>query len=180
MFFIRLLLLFLPFTLSAKNDKESSRVYFSPEDHLADKLIAFIQEEEKTIRVAAYAFSHWKIAKALCEAKERGVDVEIIVDPFSLQFSSTLKKMAKAKIPIWIWDPAPRDKQKKQPLMHDKFCVFGDRAVWTGSFNFTYYADRSNRENALFLPNKEIAKKFYSQFDLLKASGCRPWMSPSK
>jgi phosphatidylserine/phosphatidylglycerophosphate/cardiolipin synthase-like enzyme len=176
--FFSIILLFFPFGPWQETPAKATEVYFSPQDHLADKLVSYIDQEQKTIRVAAYAFSHWKIAKALCQAKERGVDVEVIVDPFTLQFPSALKKMAKSQIPIWIWDPKPiehKNGKKKMPLMHDKFCVFEEHAVWTGSFNFTYTADSSNCENALILHNPDIAQKFKAQFQHLKESGCKAY-----
>ena len=64
------LALFSPLTAAAPAETPLE-VFFSPEDHLADQLTGLIEKEESSIKVAAYAFSHWKIAKALCEAKER-------------------------------------------------------------------------------------------------------------
>ncbi|MFI5334217.1 MAG: phospholipase D-like domain-containing protein [Chlamydiales bacterium] len=153
------------------------QVFFSPEDHLADQLIGLIEQEASSIGVAAYAFTHWKIAKALCAAKERGVNVEIIIDPFSLKFSSIIKKLAKSEIPIWVWDPT--GSSTEPALMHDKFCVFGENVVWTGSFNFTYSADHFNRENALLIKNPDMAKKFKVQFQALK-QGCKKYKEKAK
>ena len=149
-------------------------VLFSPDDHLADRLITLIEAEEKSIVIASYAFSHSLIAKALCAAKERGVQIELIVDPFSLNFSSALNKMARAGIPILVWSPPPSStKDERSSLMHDKFCIFGDKIVWTGSFNLTHKADHSNQENALIIHDKALVKKYKKQFQLLKDRGCR-------
>ena len=175
-FIVYFLALFVPLA-AAPATEVPLQVFFSPEDHLADRLISLIEKEENSIAVAAYAFSHWKIAKALCDAKERGVKVEVVVDPFSLKFSSILKKLTKSKIPIWVWDPSTSS--TGTALMHDKFCLFGESSVWTGSFNFTYYADHSNRENALFLNDAQIVKKFKAHFENLKKTGCKKYKAPS-
>ncbi len=160
---------------AAKNTEEKScEVLFSPDDHLAERLIKLIENENKIIQIATYAFSHTDIAKALCKAKKRGAQIELIVDPFSLSFSSALNKMAQADIPILVWSPPPSSvKDERSSIMHDKFCIFGDSIVWTGSFNLTHKADHSNQENALIIYDKTIVKKYKKQFQLLKDRGCR-------
>jgi phosphatidylserine/phosphatidylglycerophosphate/cardiolipin synthase-like enzyme len=177
-FRIFFLLLFSP--LCSKNIETAfetaskCEVFFSPDDHVASRLISLIDAEKESLAVAAYAFSHSKIATALCSAHARGVKVEVIVDPYSLTFSSVLKKMTKAGIPVWIWKG-----EKTAALMHDKFCLFGDRAIWTGSFNFTNRADAANQENAILIHDKEIAKKFKLQFQKIRDSGCKKFVLES-
>jgi mitochondrial cardiolipin hydrolase len=164
------LALFLSTQCFSATEPKICEAYFSPEDHLADHLVALINKEEKSIYVAAYAFSHRQIAQALCDAKERGVSVEVIVDCFTLSFPFCIKKLAKAGIPVWVWEPAKSggSRYNKAPIMHDKFCLLGDKLVWTGSFNFTYSADRTNQENALLLSDEALALKFKNQFQKLK------------
>jgi phosphatidylserine/phosphatidylglycerophosphate/cardiolipin synthase-like enzyme len=150
------------------------QLYFSPEDHLADKLIALIDQESKTIYIAVYCFTHKGIVQALIRAKERGVKVEVIVDPFTLKPGVAISQLHKAHIPVFVWNP-PASKKKRQPLMHDKFCVFGTRAVWTGSFNFTNDANLAHQENAVVIESQELAGRFQHQFHTLKHRGCKPY-----
>jgi phosphatidylserine/phosphatidylglycerophosphate/cardiolipin synthase-like enzyme len=153
-------------------------VLFSPKDHLAEELIALISKEKKSIKAAVFCLMHRGIGNALIEAHQRGVNVEIIIDPFSIRLRSVVKKIAAANIPIFIWNPptllkANGEKQKRRkPLMHDKFCVLGDQSVWTGSFNFTFEADTRNRENVVILENRSIAKLYLEEFERLKEEGC--------
>jgi phosphatidylserine/phosphatidylglycerophosphate/cardiolipin synthase-like enzyme len=167
-FIVLFALVFAP--LSAETVKEETRcqVYFSPDDHVADHLIDLIHKEEKSIEIAAYAFSHSRIATALIDAKKRGVLVEVVVDPFSLKFSSLLNRMVKVGIPVWVWKHE-QNQEKYPPIMHDKFCLFGGKSIWTGSFNFTYHADTMNRENAIYIQDKALAKKFHKQFEKIKS-----------
>lgn len=154
------------------------QLYFSPDGHVAEQLIALIDKEEKSIQTAVYSLSHRGIAKALIEAKKRGVAVEVIVDPYSVKARSPLKKLADAGVSILVWDPPTvqsGSKKEKRPLMHDKFCILGGASVWTGSFNFTEDANLSNQENAILLQDSSIAKKFQEQFHTIKRQGCRPY-----
>lgn len=155
-------------------------VYFSPQDHLAERLVRLIEKEEKSIRVAIYSITHAKIARALGQAKERGVLVEIIVDPTSSKSKSPLHRLAKNQVPLYVWDPPAtilgKSGKAKKGLMHDKFCIFGAHTVWTGSFNFTYDAESRNEENVVVLDAPEIAKKYLEHFEEIKVRQCRPFV----
>ena len=171
LFFI-LSCVFLTSTISG-SEQQTSKLYFSPDDHLAERLVALIEKEQKSIHVAVYCLSHHGIAEALIQAKKRGVDVEVIVDPFSVKARFPLVRLARSGIPVYVWNPIVDPKKgQRVPLMHDKFCVFGKTSVWTGSFNFTYEADTNNRENALFLEDPELARRFLEQFRTMKNRGC--------
>jgi phosphatidylserine/phosphatidylglycerophosphate/cardiolipin synthase-like enzyme len=158
---------------------ESVQAFFSPRDHLAERLIQLIDQENKSLQIGIYCFTHSGIAKALIAAKNRGVAVEIVVDPFSVKTRTPLARLAKAEIPIYVWT-APiiedeKGKFQKSPIMHDKFCIFGGKRVWTGSFNFTYQADHFNAENAILLDDPKIVAAFQEQFRMLKAKSSLPY-----
>lgn len=170
----KFLIIFLsvPFFLLASQCK----AFFSPNDHLAEELISCIQAEKTSLKVAVYAMTHLGIAKALCEAKARGVEVEVLVDPFTLKSSSLVKKLQSSKVPLFVWDQGLKMKKgKTKSLMHDKFCVFGSKKVWTGSFNFTYAANTGHQENAILIEDEEIAKKYLNQFSQMLLYESRPY-----
>lgn len=157
---------------------QHATVYFSPDDQMEKRLIGFIEEEKESIHVAIYCMTHRGIANALIEAKKRGVDVQVIVDRFSVKITSPVRKMVEAKIPVFVWDPDSGNRKKAhRPLMHNKFCIFGRDLVWTGSFNFTYEASRMHQENALVLRDPKIAEAFKNQFATIKYRSCIPFDS---
>lgn len=158
---------------------ENIQAFFSPRDHLAERLIQLIDEENKSLQIGIYCFTHSGIAKALIAAKKRGVNIELVVDPFSVKTRTPLARLAKAGIPIYVWTPPiiqkENEKLQKSPIMHDKFCIFGGNRVWTGSFNFTYQADYANAENALLLNDQKVVAAFQEQFKMLKAQSAFPY-----
>ena len=159
--------LFSPFEMQAV-----CQVYFSPRDRLGERLIENIASEKCSIKAAVYCLMDVQIAKAFIDAYARGVDVEVIVDPYSLRAHSPIDQMVESGVDVYVWYPdAAKSSKKYRPLMHDKFCVFGKHAVWTGSFNFTKKASSSNRENAVLLTDKEIVNKFLEEFEALKRQG---------
>lgn len=181
MYFIRVWLVicvfFAPSTWAALVTDQGS-IYFSPEDALEKRLIELIDEENKSIYIAIYCFTHREIGEALIKAKKRGVDVQLIVDKYSVKVRSPLAKMVGEGISICVWDSkSPNSKKNERALMHNKFCVFGNDTVWTGSFNFTYRASRTHQENVIVLHNKEIAAEFKKQFNNIKMRGCLPFSS---
>jgi phosphatidylserine/phosphatidylglycerophosphate/cardiolipin synthase-like enzyme len=158
-----------------------STVYFSPDDQLDRRLIEQIEKETKSINVCIYTFTHRAIANALIEAHKRGVEVDVIVDRFSVKINSPLQKLAEAGIPVSVWDPdRSKRKQAHRPLMHNKFCVFGADKVWTGSFNFTYEGSKIHQENALVLQDAALASAFKGQFHTIKLRSCIPFSSYMK
>lgn len=152
------------------------QVFFSPEDRLDVQLISYIDREQHQIRIAVYCLTHRQIIKALIRAYKKGVNVEVLVDPFSLKRRFGLEKLVEAGIPLFVWSPLAyqnqqKGKKKRNPLMHDKFCVLGRDKVWTGSFNFTYGASNSNRENAVILESVQAASQYLQEFEKLKKQG---------
>lgn len=152
--------------------------YFSPEDHLEKRLIEMIEEENKNIYICVYSFTHRGIMNALIAAKKRGVDVEVVVDRFSIKVSSSLYRLSNAGIPVYVWDPIrPRRQKAHRPRMHHRFCLFGNRRVWTGSFNFTDEAARLHQENIVIIDDPILAHKYKNQFCTTKIRSCVPLSS---
>lgn len=172
-------------SLSCKESITNYRVLFSPKDHLAEELISMIEKERASIKVAMFCLTHRQIVKALTQAQQRGVDVQVIVDPFSLRSNSVLKQNKQFPFSVYVWNPAPEYKdlksgkrvQKKTALMHDKFCIFGTDRIWTGSFNCTRDANLIHQENALVLESADIAKSYLSEFERIKKESCQPLTS---
>lgn len=151
-------------------------VYFSPDDDLQQKLISYIDNEKKGIRLAIFSFTDMHIAQALVRARERGVSVELLADPGFLHDRYTkIDWLFERGIPVFVYDPkrSPKNLSTMSNIMHHKFVIFlqniDDRAlVWTGSFNFTKSARLNNQENAVVLSANRIVKRYIEKFEQLK------------
>jgi phosphatidylserine/phosphatidylglycerophosphate/cardiolipin synthase-like enzyme len=172
-------LFFLIFSTHGFVDETHCEAYFSPKDHLAERLIQLIDKEQKSVQVAVYCLTHTGIANALVRARERGVDVEVIVDPFSIKSRAPLRKLDTAQVPLFVWEPKKLLSMgrygERRPLMHDKFCLLGDHTLWTGSFNFTHDANTSHQENVLVVEDRDIVKKYREEFLSIKQLGCQSY-----
>ncbi|MEA0970372.1 Phospholipase D family domain protein [Candidatus Megaera venefica] len=73
-----------------KNSQEnkSFSMCFTPPEQCGDVIVNHINQAKQSIRIQAYGFISGKIIKALIEAKNRGVNVEIILDRIIVQLLS--------------------------------------------------------------------------------------------
>ena len=151
----------------------STDALFSPEDHPKGKLIEFITTAKKKIYAAVYMLTDNDIVQALVVAKQRGVDVQMVVDPTSVASPyAKVFTLLKSKIPVFVFDTKQHHAKNARmrtfaPLMHNKFAVIDGGMVWTGSFNWTVSANSRNQENVIITDDKNVCKKYEKQFDLL-------------
>lgn len=144
----------LPLPASAQSNNITLRnvpttVCFSPYGRCADKIIHEINAAKKEVLVMAYCFTSVRIAKALVDAKKRGVRVEVIIDKGrKTERYSAVTFFKNQGIPVYIDD--------LEPLQHNKIMIIDVSTVITGSFNFTKAAER-NAENVLIIRSKEMA-----------------------
>ena len=117
----------------------SIEVAFSPNGGGAAMIIKAIGEAKKSIKVQAYSFTNADIAKALVDAKKRGVEVRIVLDKSQeTEKYSSATFFANAGLPVRIDDDFA--------IAHSKVMILDDEHVITGSFNFTKAAEEKNGE----------------------------------
>lgn len=126
------------------------QVYFSPDGGCTDAIAGQLNEASSTVLVQAYSFTSAPIAKALIDAKKRGVDVQVILDKSNVTAKySAADFMLHADIPTYI--------DAQHAIAHNKIMIIDGGTVITGSFNFTKAAEEHNAENLLVLRNKDLA-----------------------
>src|ERR1039457_2111831 len=127
-----------------------AQVYFSPHGGCTGAIVREISKAKTEILVQAYSFTSKGIAKALIDAKKRGVHVEIILDK-----SNRSTKYSAGDFTAHMGIPTYFD--SSHAIAHNKIMILDKQTVITGSFNFTKAAEESNAENVLILQSKELA-----------------------
>jgi len=119
-------------------------VAFSPQSGATEMVVKAISEARKNILVQAYSFTSAPIANALVQAKNRGVEVRVILDKSqrSEKYTSATY-IANHDIPVRI--------DTQHAIAHNKIIICDEQNVITGSFNFTKAAELRNAENVLVL-----------------------------
>lgn len=138
------------------------RFFFAPETRADLILEKEIRKTEKSIRVAAFAFTHKELLKAMLEKKRQGVTLEILLDRGQAKNpDSVANTLLIQEIPFQLYTGRGK--------LHHKFMVLDEKTVITGSFNFSKNASLKNDENLLIIENSELAGRFIEEFqDCLK------------
>lgn len=132
-------------------------VCFSPRESCDKKLVEFIRSAEQSLDIAIFDITHPQIVHEILVVSKK-VPVRIVVDrrqsrePHSL-VSTLLRAGAEVKM------------GRQRGIMHHKFIILDDRAVETGSFNFTNNASFKNQENQVYLNDPVAVDRFKKQFE---------------
>lgn len=132
-------------------------VAFSPNGGITGMIIGEIANAKQSIRVQAYSFTSSEIINALIAAKQRGVDVRIIIDKSNVTGQQKEKALLDSIAAAGISMKVDSDFQ----IAHSKIIIIDGIDVITGSFNFTNSAEHNNAENCLVLHgNKPLAGEY--------------------
>jgi phosphatidylserine/phosphatidylglycerophosphate/cardiolipin synthase-like enzyme len=143
---------------------------FSPQARCSAHILREIEKAQKELLIAVYAFTNDEIARAVVQAKKRGVSIQILLDR---EFDTANEKsqgrfLEEQKIPLKrVSGTKAMALDKEAGLMHQKFAVIDRKIVFTGSYNWTRSADGFNDENLLWFrdagPLAEEYRKVFFQ-----------------
>ncbi len=137
-----------------------SRVWFGPEDHMAESLCTLIGGCRERLDVAVFTITDDRVARALLRAHGRGVAIRILTDDDKASDrGSDVVELARAGIPV-RFDQSPHH-------FHHKYAVLDGRSVLTGSYNWTRGAAEKNRENFLLTWEPAAVRSYAAAFDRL-------------
>ncbi len=136
------------------NTQDGVSCYFSPSGGCTEAIVAELQCAQRSVLVQAYSFTSAPIAKALVEARDRGVEIVVILDKSQrTERYSSADFVLHAGIRTYIDD--------KHAIAHNKIMLIDGRTIITGSFNFTKAAETSNAENLLVIRDKQTLYAAY-------------------
>lgn len=130
----------------------------------ASLLIDLISRANKSIYIMMYGFTLDKLADALINAAGRGVEVKVLIESESTSWKgSEHEKLIAHGISLKL-DPNPN-------LMHHKVMIIDGRIVVTGSYNWTWSAEKENDENMVVIDDPAIASVYEKEFWRLWSQG---------
>jgi phosphatidylserine/phosphatidylglycerophosphate/cardiolipin synthase-like enzyme len=135
-------------------------VCFSRVEQCDSLLINLISQARKSVYVAIYSFTRDGLARALIDAKNRGVEVKVIIEEENAYGQGSEYRMLKeAGVDIRL-DGNPA-------LMHHKFMVVDGEIIVTGSYNWSTAAEDRNDENFVVIRDRSVAERFIQEFNRL-------------
>jgi phosphatidylserine/phosphatidylglycerophosphate/cardiolipin synthase-like enzyme len=147
--------------MPAPSAKATVEVFFSPGAETDRAIAGVIASARTRVWLAGYYFTSSPVAKALDQAKRRGVDVRVVLDQsqVGLKYSSATY-FHNQRVPLWI--------NARYPVMHHKFLVVDGGTVALGSMNFTRAGSQQNAENFnVFRRWPAMANLYAREFDRL-------------
>ena len=135
--------------------------FFSPKDKIiTNNVIPMINQANKYIYIPAFIITHQDFADSLIKAKQRGVDIKLIIDATNYQASnSKVKTLRNAGIPVKIENYAGK--------VHSKSIIIDDKYIISGSMNFTLSGENKNDENVLIIEDERLARYYRGFFEYL-------------
>ncbi|MEE8121812.1 MAG: phospholipase D-like domain-containing protein [Anaerolineales bacterium] len=133
-------------------------VYFSPDDHVLQRLLSLIAAAEESIEFLAFTFTSDPLAEVLIARGADGVRVRGVMERGQVNNSGgEFGNLVLAGLDLRL--DANRNK------MHHKVILIDGEIVVTGSYNFSRNAEEKNDENILILHSDEIAQKYLLEFE---------------
>jgi phosphatidylserine/phosphatidylglycerophosphate/cardiolipin synthase-like enzyme len=157
----------------------SGTAFVSP-DCSREVFLTAVDRAESEILVGVYEFTSVALAGSLAEAKERGVDVRILLEGgpvggISGEEKTVIARLSDAGIPICLMGTT-EEVHSPYRFMHAKYMVIDRKEVLLTSENFKesgfpYQGTRGNRGWGVALSHPEIAGYFAGVFSLDTAGG---------
>lgn len=134
-------------------------VCFTPGAQCVQDVINSINLAQNNIYMQANAITSNSIANALIAAKQRKVNISILLDKSQMKQKSSvmLKNLINKNIPIWI--------DAKPMVANNKVLVIDNTTVVTGSFNFGLSHQENNASNVLVIKDSNLASVYVKNWE---------------
>lgn len=127
--------------------EDGMTVYFSPNGGCTDAIVREIGKAKDCIYVQAAQFTFSPIARALVSARNRGIDVKVVIDASKNDGDkSEADRLVSGKVPTYS--------DAQHHTAHNKVIIIDHRLIFTGSFNLTRESETENAENLLMIEDK--------------------------
>jgi phosphatidylserine/phosphatidylglycerophosphate/cardiolipin synthase-like enzyme len=147
---------------------------FSPNSGIEQALIRAIEASKATVQIAMFSFFSQPIAEALLRAKERGVNVQIVMDKSQTGTSKLDEWFAWHGFDLRLIAGPDRTRDPRYQKMHNKFAIFDGKMLESGSFNFSTRAETLSFENANFFNDADEIARFAAAFLQMFERGMKP------
>jgi phosphatidylserine/phosphatidylglycerophosphate/cardiolipin synthase-like enzyme len=145
--------------------------YLISDRDVSGVMVDIVNKAQKTIHIAVFNILQQNFMDALYAARNRGVDVKLIIDISAIKSPwSQISKIHAQGIPIRYFKSIDDD-GKILDVMHHKYMIVDGKTVETGSNNYTYKGfgvdSRDENDASIFSETMFIVRddpKFAEQF----------------
>ncbi len=150
------------------------QVLFSPWDDIEGAIVGALRGARREVLVHSFSFTSRPLARALIEARARGVDVRVTADAAESDRTdnSRIPDLAAAGIPVFL--------EERYQSAHNKVMIIdaalAGGTVITGSYNWTYAAQRRNAENVIIITGQNAISARYRMNWERQRADARPYV----
>ena len=142
------------------NQETFTKAYFSPGDDCLNAILEQLGEVVSKIDICVFTISDDRIKDKLIYKHKMGAKIRIISDNDKVyDLGSDIQSLSREGIKIKI-DNSPNH-------MHNKFAIYDNKIVLTGSYNWTRSAALYNQENIILTNDQKLTKEFSLEFNKL-------------
>lgn len=136
-------------------------IYFSPDDHVMQKIISHVNDANERIDFLGYSFTYDALAQAMIQKAQQGVRVSGVFDRIMVTSNTgtDYEWLVSAGLPVCLDGEAG--------LMHDKVIAVDEKVVITGSYNYTNSAEEYNDENVIILYDQDLARLYLQEIEII-------------
>jgi len=151
------------------------QVLFSPWDDIEGAIVAALRSARREVLVHSFSFTSRPLARALIEARARGVDVRVTADASESERTENnrIPDLAAAGIPVFV--------EERYQSAHNKVMIIdaavAGGTVITGSYNWTYAAQRRNAENVIIMSGQNAVSARYRMNWERQRAEARPYIN---
>jgi phosphatidylserine/phosphatidylglycerophosphate/cardiolipin synthase-like enzyme len=133
-------------------------VYFSPDDHVARRIVELLRSAQQSIYFMAYSFTANDFGEILLQKARDGLTVSGVMDESQVKSNKGTEfiPFTEAGLPVYLDGNAG--------LLHHKVFIIDEQIVITGSYNFSASAERTNDENVVIFFDPQIASQYMAEF----------------
>ncbi len=130
---------------------------FSPGGNCVSLVVKWIDHANSSVHVLIYSFTLDAIRDSLIAAKNRGVDVKVVIERSNAnEKGAEYQNLKNVGVDIRL--------STNSGLMHDKVAIIDGHIILTGSYNWSAAANTSNNENLVVIDSANWASAFEMQF----------------
>jgi phosphatidylserine/phosphatidylglycerophosphate/cardiolipin synthase-like enzyme len=142
-------------------------VYFSPEDGVAQYVLAQLKAAKISIRFMTFSYTSAPIADAMIAKVKAGLRVQGVFETQNAGGTGAMFGRLKAGGIDVLTDG-------NCYILHHKVILIDEHIVVTGSYNFTSSAERDNDENLLIIDDPALAHAYLDEFERVYAQAQVP------
>lgn len=154
------------YLLSRKKKNPRFYPFFSKNTVIYEKLIGVIEMADKTINIAMYQLTDRRLVNKLKSRATDGVKIRILLhknpknEKKLKKYKRFLEKNAKGNIKVRL-----RGGKAEGGLFHHKFMIVDKKVVVLGSYNWSYRANKKNKEDLLIIFDDNLAGEYTRYFN---------------